>query len=137
MNSYVVDTSVVCAWYLPESFSRAARAWRERLLAQEVDLFVPLLHFWEFGNVLQTYVNRGEIEKTLAAEIYDLHLGAPLRRQDPEPASVFDTAVRFGSTTYDAVFIQLASEKGVPLITAERTSTPWVSRMGNQIIPVR
>ena len=137
MKTLVLDTSVAIAWYLPEAFSVEARRWRERLIEGDVAFVVPGLHFWEVANVLRTYVVRGEIEAGLATEIYQLHLDARLAVQDPDRVDVLSTALRFGATAYDAVFIALALGSDLPLLTAERTTTPWVVKMGKKAVSVR
>jgi predicted nucleic acid-binding protein len=136
MTRYVIDTSVVCAWYLPELFSQAAREWRSRMLIEEAEFVVPDLHYWELGNVLRTYVRRNEIEADLAREIYGIHLEAPLVVVNPVRGEVLKTALAYEATMYDAVFIRLSLELGLSLITAERTTTPWVTKLGNQVIRV-
>jgi predicted nucleic acid-binding protein len=98
---------------------------------------VPGLHYWEVANVLRTYVARTEIDSDLAAEIYQLHLEAPLVVREPDRADVLSTALRFGSTAYDAVFIALALGSDLPLLTAERTTTPWVVKLGKRVESVR
>jgi predicted nucleic acid-binding protein len=137
VKSLVLDTSVAVAWYLPESFSEAARSWQRKALAGDLGLVVPGLHYWEFGNALRTYVRRGELEDGLAREIYALHLDAPLETQEPERASVLATALDVGATVYDAVFIALSRGLDLRLLTAERTTTPWVQRLGKRVISVR
>ncbi|MCP4593122.1 MAG: type II toxin-antitoxin system VapC family toxin, partial [bacterium] len=47
------------------------------------------------------------------------------------------TALEYGATAYDAVFIALARALEVSLTTAERTTTAWVVKMGDQIESVR
>jgi hypothetical protein len=37
---------------------------------------------------------------------------------------------------YDAVYIELATSLGAPLITAERSTTPWVVKLGNSVRPL-
>lgn len=133
MSARVLDTSVAVAWYLPEEFSESARRWQARLLAGRCRLVVPSLHYWELANVLRTYVRRGELEADLASEIYSLHLEAPLECDEPEKALVLETALDFEATAYDAVFIALARTLEVPLLTAERTTTPWVVRLGELV----
>ena len=130
MKTYVLDTSVAVAWYLPERFAAAARVWQRRVLDHSVRLLVPSLHFWELGNVLRTYVRRGELDAALAHEVYGLHLDAPLDVAEPERGDVLATALELDATMYDAVFIALARGHGVPLVTAERKTTPWVVRLG-------
>ena len=129
MNTYVLDTSVAVAWYLEEVFSASARVWQERLLSGKVVLIVPSLHYWEFANVLRTLVQRRELPETLAREIYELPMDAPLERVEPEEKGVLDIALHYGATAYDAVYISLCLSKDIPLITAEKTTTVWVTKL--------
>jgi len=137
VNAYVLDASVAVAWYLEEVFSASARSWQDRLLAGKVVLVVPLLHYWEFANVLRTLVHRRELSEDLARETYELHLDAPLEREEPEEKSVLDTALRYGATAYDAVYIRLCLSRDIPLITAEKTTTPWVAKLKKRIESAR
>ena len=133
MRSLVLDTSVAIAWYLPEAFRAAARVWQSRLLDGRVRLVVPGLHYWEFGNVLRTYVMRSELEADLAEQIWALHLEAPLEVAEPERAEVLAMALEYGATVYDAVYIALGRSLDLPLLTAERTTTPWVVKLGRRV----
>lgn len=137
MNTYIIDTSVTVAWYMEESFSSAARTWQDRMLGGKVRLLVPSFHYWEFANVLRTLVTRGEIGQDLAADIFDLHLDAPMEVAEPERRVVLSTALEYGATAYDAVFIALAVAHQAPLITAERTTTGWVTKLAALIEPIR
>ena len=137
MNVYVLDTSVAVAWYLEEGFSASARAWQERVLTGKVVLVVPSLHYWEFANVLRTLVQRRELPETLAREIYELHMDAPLEKAEPEEKSVLDIALQYGATAYDAVYISLCLSRNIPLITAEKTTTTWVAKLRGRIEAVR
>lgn len=132
----VIDTSVAIAWYVKESFSKPARVWHEKILAEEVHAWVPSLHYLEFANVLRTYVRRGEMSADLASDLYALHVDAPLETADPPRAAILDMALAYDATAYDAAFIALAlSVEGV-LITAERAGTPWVVKLGKQAVPI-
>ena len=133
MRSLVLDTSVAIAWYLPETFRAAARVWQSRLLDGRVRLVVPGLHYWEFGNVLRTFVMRSELEVDLAEQIWALHLEAPLEVAEPERAEVLATALEYGATVYDAVYIALGRSLDLALLTAERTTTPWVVKLGSRV----
>jgi predicted nucleic acid-binding protein len=125
------------AWYLEEVFSASARAWQERLLSGKVVLVVPTLHYWEFANALRTLVQRRELPEDLAREIYEIHLDAPLERGEPEEKSVLDIAFQYGATAYDAVYISLCLSRDIPLITAEKTTTTWVTKLRDHIESVR
>jgi len=39
-------------------------------------------------------------------------------------------ALEYGATVYDARFIALALSLKAPLLTSERTTTPWVVKLG-------
>jgi len=132
-----LDTSVAVAWYLEEVFSASARVWQERLLSGKVVLIVPSLHYWEFANVLRTLVQRRELPETLAREIYELPMDAPLERVEPEEKGVLDIALHYGAIAYDAVYISLCLSKDIPLITAEKTTTTWVTKLRDRIEAVR
>ena len=136
MSSFVLDTSVAIAWYLPEAFQSAARQWQERFLDGEIRLVVPSLHYWELANVLRTYVRRGELEASLATEIDSLHREAPLVVAEPSREPVLATALEYDTTAYDAVYIVLSRELEVPLVTAERATTPWVKKLGRHAISI-
>jgi predicted nucleic acid-binding protein len=137
-RTFVLDTSVAIAWYLPETFSTEAREWQKNLLKNTVALLVPRhLHYLEFSNVLRTHVRRGEIDRDLAREIYALHLEAPLREIDIAMADVLETALEFESTTYDATYISLSLTQGAPIVTAERSTTPWVVKLADSVITMK
>ena len=137
MNTYVIDTSVTVAWYLTEPFSAAAQSWQERLLAGKIRMLVPSLNYWEFANVLRTLVVRDAIDTRLATEILDLHLDAPLEVAEPDRRMVLQTALDYGATAYDAAYIALSLAHDARLITAERTTRGWVTKLGRLIEAVR
>ena len=47
------------------------------------------------------------------------------------------TALELNATVYDAVFITLSRSLGVPLLTTERKTTPWVVKLGRLVVTVR
>src|SRR5262245_22552544 len=133
MGQAVLDTSVAVAWYLPETFADAAREWQRRMLDGDVRLVVPSLHYWEVGNVLRIYVSRGALSRDLAGESCRLHLDAPLQIVEPQRGMVLRRALDYDATMYDAVYIELALSLNAPFVTAEKSTTPWVVKMGRQI----
>jgi len=137
VSIFVLDTSVAVAWYLPEDFSDPAREWQSHMLQGRTRLLVPSLHYWEFANVLRTYVRREELGATLAHEIYALHIEAPLEIAEPPQGDVLKTALEYEATAYDAVYVALSLSLDIPLLTAERTTTPWVVKMGDRVESVR
>ena len=137
MNLYVLDTSVAVAWYLDEAFSASARSWQERMLQGKITLIVPSLHYLEFANVLRTLVMRKELEPKLAREIFDLHLQAPLETVEPDRQNLLATALEYKSTAYDAAYISLSLSQNARLITAERLTTSWLTKLAGRVETVR
>ncbi len=125
----VLDTSVAIAWYVPESFSASARRWQKSLLRGEITMSVPSLHYLEMANVLRTYVRRAEFDAETAEEIYRLHLLAPIEVIEPARETILETAFSHDCTSYDAAYVALALELDLALVTAERTTTPWVAKL--------
>lgn len=137
MKQIVLDTSVAIAWYLPESITLSARKWRDAMVKRRMDLIAPSLHYWEMANVLRTYVRRGELGASLAEEIYHTHLDAPIQVMDPSRERILLTSLEYEASAYDAVYIALAIEQDAALLTAERTTTPWVIKLGKRVEIVR
>jgi hypothetical protein len=52
---------------------------------------------------------------------------------EPPFEEVLPIALDAGTTAYDAVYIALAQQLDVPLLTAERPSTPWVRHFGKRV----
>lgn len=136
MTHLVLDTSVAVAWYLPESFSARAGDWQERLREGTHRMVVPGHHYWEFGNVLHTHTRRGDLSTEEAILIFQTHLLAPLQVVEPDREKVLSTALAYDATVYDAIYIELSRSLEIPLITAARTTTPWVQQLGDQIVSV-
>jgi len=136
MTEYVLDTSVAMAWYLPEAFAAAAIPWQSRLNTGQIKLHVPTLHYWEVANALRSHVRRRMLPAPVASVIWSNHLNAPLRTIDPSPQHVLSTALEYDATAYDAVYIALAIELDLQLLTAERPSTTWVTKLGKRAISI-
>ena len=130
----VLDTSAVVAWYVEQPTSAAARRWRDDARTGRVEVVEPALHFVEFANVLRTYVRRREIERRVAETIWEAHLDMPFVLHEPARESILTTALTYDSSVYDAIFIQTALECEALLVTAERRTTGWVTRLGSQAL---
>ncbi|HKO00466.1 MAG TPA: type II toxin-antitoxin system VapC family toxin, partial [Thermoanaerobaculia bacterium] len=83
--------------------------------------------------VLRTHVRGRTLDVRLAEDIWALHLDAPLETIEPRTEDVLRLAIEHGATAYDAVYIALATQLDAPILTAERATTPWVSRLGKRV----
>ena len=121
MARYVLDASVAVSLLLhDEPFHCHAIALFERFAENELGLVtVPLLIF-EVANALWKAVRLGRIGFGDATEAVrkTAELRIPLRHVDPE--TVLKLAHEYGRTAYDAAYLALAIQEGIPLVTADK-----------------
>ena len=117
----VLDASVALALTLEEPGAAAAA----RLIASQAvgraRLVAPSLFDVECASGFVKAVRRGRLEAETCATALISTLQLPVERLQ-SPASVFDglgLALEYGISADDAVYVALASEEGLPLVTAD------------------
>lgn len=115
MREVVLDASVVLKWFHGEGevHAKAAHKLREQFEAGELKVAAPPLLWLEILNVAarRWHWSTPHLE-ALAASLTDL--GFDLL--EPEPEAIARWAGR-GLTAYDAAYVAVAEEIGVPVIT--------------------
>ncbi len=123
MSGYVVDASVVAKWFVEESESVAA----ERVLQEDLTLSSPDLLFAEVGNILWKKARRGEISEYAGQTILNTLKRARIRIYRSSSVQLlslaFQLAVEAQTTFYDSLYVALAIQIGLPLVTADRRLT--------------
>jgi predicted nucleic acid-binding protein len=121
-NTYVVDASVGIKLVVPEAGSEHAERLFARLLdTQPITLLVPDLFYIECANVLCKKVRRQEVsaEKALQALATLDALALPTTAGAQLLMDAYQIATRLGIWAYDACYLALSQQAGVPLITAD------------------
>ena len=85
------------------------------------------------SNVLRTYVRRGELDRSLAEELFQVHSEAPLVVMEPDRVKTLACAFEYHATMNDAVYIALSQTLTAPLVTAEKSTKPWVVKLGENV----
>lgn len=112
---FVVDNSVVIAWH----FSGQATPYTEAMLdALTIDTaHVPALWALEFSNVIRKAVAGKKISEERAHDIMRLQAALPIVVHDdvPDPAENMALALRYGLTSYDTAYLDLALRLRLPI----------------------
>jgi predicted nucleic acid-binding protein len=124
VKCFVVDASVAVKWCLP-SLREELAAEAEELLASsrrdEVRFLVPDLFWVELANAVWKAVRRAEIsgDNAAAAIAFVRDLGiATIPSVDLVPEAL-NLAVTCGRTVYDSLYVALAMQSKIELITAD------------------
>jgi len=133
----VVDASVGIKLILEEAYSSEVRQYVGRLSdTPPVTIHVPDLFFVECANVLWKNVRRGDI--TLADSRHGLHLLNALLLPTTPAAQLNERAIeiacQFGISAYDALYVSLSEQLGLPLLTADNRLVALLAGSPYQLI---
>ncbi len=125
MREAVVDASVAAKWVIAEAHSAEAA-----LLLGYDTLYAPDHWRAEAVNVLRSKVFHGDLTAADAEERVAVLLRAPIAETPIATLMprAFQIAVARMVTVYDALYLALAEQRGVPLMTADERLVRWVSR---------
>lgn len=114
-SGWIVDASVAVKWVVEEEFSDAAR-----LLAGEA-LYAPDLLYIECANILWKKAMKGDLTPSEAARALSELRTSPVKIIVSAP--VLERALAMAEVlrhpVYDCVYLALAAEKKMPLVTAD------------------
>lgn len=130
--AFVLDNSVLCAWFIGSQATPYADAVAQRLETERA--VAPALLQLEYTNVLRTACKRGRLLAQQARAVVDRIETLPIEFdvQAPAPASILSLALRFDLTTYDAVYLELALREQLPIATqdAALADAAWAAGVG-------
>jgi len=121
MPGMVLDSSMTLAWFLPDEQAAAAVELMDRVTAEGA--LVPTLWPIEVGNAFLNAERRGRI--TAAERSHGLRLLGRLPIEiDGDTGTEawsgsFELAERYDLTLYDAVYLELAIRRGLPLASLD------------------
>ncbi|MDX2040237.1 MAG: type II toxin-antitoxin system VapC family toxin [Acidobacteriota bacterium] len=137
----VIDSCVAIKWRLrDESELAQADALQEDFVNGRVELLAPTLFDYEIGNILKVAISRKRLSeadavialadfKTIALERFGV---LPLQSR------VFDLAIHYQRSFYDASYLALAENQGVDFYTGDKrlfnavnSFFPWVKWIGD------
>lgn len=122
MSRFVIDASIVLSWCFPDEYSEVAQLVAEKFTQGDTALATS---FWphEVLNALLVGEKRKRISSALSrAFLVDL-AALPIVLEQLASGTVFERieslSRRHGLTAYDAAYLDLALENGLPLATLD------------------
>jgi predicted nucleic acid-binding protein len=124
--AFVLDCSMTMAWVFSDEANEFTEALRESLLKENA--VAPALWPIEVGNVLLVAMRRGRIvredwvriREDLSALPIDIDPDSYERVLDTVLDTVLPIADEHGLSVYDAMYLELALRRGLPLATLDR-----------------
>ncbi len=132
---FVLDNSIVSGWFIRNQATPYSEAIAVRL--QDDRAVVPALWELEFSNVLRTACLRKAMTAQAAQAVIAQIVSLPIdvdRRAVP-PSEVLTLALRFGLSTYDAVYLELALRLQLPIATLDAPLHDAALASGVGVVP--
>ena len=120
MSGFVLDASVAAAWCFADETTPKSDALRDSLTEQRA--VVPLLWHAETTNLLLMAERRQRIKPERCEELLELLASLPIETQnesDRMRGPVLRLARAHRLTVYDAVYLDLAIDRGLALATRD------------------
>lgn len=116
---FVLDNSVVSGWYLENQATPYTAAIAERLLDDRA--WAPAIWELELTNVLRTACMRQRMVAQQAQQVLARIAQLPIEvdRHALPRSELLALAIRFGLSSYDAAYLELALRRQLPLATQD------------------
>ncbi len=133
--TFVIDCSVVSGWILASQSDAYTDAIANRLITERAA--APMLLPLEYSNLLRSACLRGKLVASEAQVAIAALARLPIAidSEPPAPAALLALALRFGLTTYDAMYLDLALRRQVPLATRDADLIAAAQASGVGLVP--
>ena len=134
MSRAVADASFCAAWVLPNEASSRAEHFLGSVLSGDINFIIPVLWYYEMGNLLRSAVLRGRMKKADASTALHLLAEVPVADCDsPTQESMADTAdlaFKHKLSFYDASYLELASRLQIELHSEDVNMNRVAKKLG-------
>ena len=132
--AFVLDSSVTLAWLLPDEANERTDAIADRL--EQENAYVPSIWPLEVGNALMTALRRKRISHAEFDRCVSALSALPIEVDTTAGlADVLLIAQRFGLTSYDAAYLDLAQRRGFALATLDEKLRQACKALKVSILP--
>ncbi|MGH2530718.1 MAG: type II toxin-antitoxin system VapC family toxin [Thermomicrobiales bacterium] len=130
--AFVVDASVTLAWLITGELTPYSIAVRSRLRSEEA--WVPPIWPYEVANALLIAERRGRISQAHVSEalhrLDDVLIMVDLGAMERASQSVLALARQLNLSVYDASYIDLALNRGLPIATTDNRMRRAATEVG-------
>ncbi len=124
---FVLDASATLAFIFPDERDDAAIRLAHRL--RETQAIAPLIWRWEVQNAIITIERRGRLAADQTSALLDAVAELPVTLDTSEGSHV-EIARRFNLSAYDALYLDLAFRRHLPLVTRDVRLRQAAHRLG-------
>jgi predicted nucleic acid-binding protein len=121
LSGFVADASAAAAWVLPDEKNPAADLVFDRAMRE--GFVVPFIWPAEIANLLMMAERRGRIDTAKRREAASILAGAAAEIDGAEQSTLCSAAAlvasQHGLSIYDALYLELAARRGLPLATSD------------------
>ncbi|HEY3417045.1 MAG TPA: type II toxin-antitoxin system VapC family toxin [Armatimonadota bacterium] len=121
MAAFVLDTSVTMAWCFTDEHDTYALGVLKKL--EDDEAIVPFMWTLEVGNVVLVAERRNRLttaeSEQFLALLRLLPITVDIANTEEIPAKIIDLGRQYHLSTYDASFLDLALNTGLPLATTD------------------
>jgi predicted nucleic acid-binding protein len=130
--SFVLDASATLAFIFPDERDDAAIALAQRLRRDSAS--APRIWRWEVQNAIVVAERRGRYAAESIIALLSSVDELPIKLETPEGEFVTTFARRFGISVYDALYLDLAFRKQIPLATRDNKLIAAAGILGTKIL---
>lgn len=128
INSYIIDSSFILAYLLPDEKSQNVQKLFDRLKQESIKLFAPCILPFEVFNGIQTTIMRKRVAPQLGKRLQEQFIKVNVKSLEINLMDTSLIAQKHLLTIYDASYIYLAEKLDIPLLTLDKKLMKLVSR---------
>lgn len=118
----IIDSSVALKWFFPEEeYSNEALKIKKDFTEKEITISVPILFFYEVGNVLKSSVKSSRVDSKKAKRAYEKFTYTDFIIYSSKELfkDAFEESTTLDITFYDASYVALAEYLKIPFYTTD------------------
>lgn len=136
MPNFVLDASVAMAWCFKDEITSATKGLLKKLSSKSA--VVPGLFYVEIVNVLALAERKGRLSLTEIHDFLSVLDSTQIEVDDEASARAFSHLLPLcrshGLTSYDAMYLDLAQRRGLPLATLDEPLRKAAKKLGIKLL---